>query len=270
MLIMSAYNPERYWSSVAEEIKKRGENYLAGDDNPFYRYKRKQLLRQFLDRLDVQNKTILELGVGPGGNLLHIATHQKPTRIFGVDISEAMLDIARCNLRNYSSIVELRKITGTTMPFQDRSMDVAITVTVLQHNTDDNVFRSLVGELCRVTSGEVIIMEDVGDMERPCEDGSWIARSVDVYKEAFMRCGYRMVSVDVLRLRLTEWWYNKVYSRIHSGLSHKAYKEGQAISVPFRLLIGIPILATQYLDEYFPLLRNAETRGLAKMVFRHA
>jgi len=83
------YNPETYWSRVGQEIEKRaGDNVLAGDDNPYYSYKRSRFLSQFLDTIDFQSKTIMELGFGPGGNLRHIATFHRPQLILGADISD--------------------------------------------------------------------------------------------------------------------------------------------------------------------------------------
>ena len=58
---MKPYDPEAYCSRVGGEIKKRGENYLAGDDNPLLGYKRQKFLREFLDSLDFRDRTVLEL-----------------------------------------------------------------------------------------------------------------------------------------------------------------------------------------------------------------
>ena len=89
------YNPETYWSRVGQEIEKRaGDNVLAGDDNPYYSYKRSRFLCQFLDTIDFQSKTIMEVGSGPGGNLRHIATFHRPQLILGADISRTMCETA--------------------------------------------------------------------------------------------------------------------------------------------------------------------------------
>ena len=85
------YNPEPYWSYVGQQIQKRaGDNVIAGDDNPYHAYKRSKFLRRFLDTIDFQSKTIMEVGFGPGGNLRHIVSHHRPASILGADISQTM------------------------------------------------------------------------------------------------------------------------------------------------------------------------------------
>jgi tRNA G46 methylase TrmB len=89
-----AYHPESYWSRVANEIKKRGpQNCLAGDDNPFFRYKRQKFLARFLSTIEFNSKVVLEVGPGPGGNLLQIVRTSRPRRVIGIDISSEMLDL---------------------------------------------------------------------------------------------------------------------------------------------------------------------------------
>ena len=63
------YHPELYWSDVAERIDSRDErNIIAGDDEPYYRYKRQRFLKLF-NSVDFNDKNVLELGGGPGGNI---------------------------------------------------------------------------------------------------------------------------------------------------------------------------------------------------------
>ncbi len=64
-----------------------GKSLLAGDDNPYLRMKRKKFLGRFLDAKDFRSKIVLEVGCGPGGNLLRIAQRSSPKKLIGVDIS---------------------------------------------------------------------------------------------------------------------------------------------------------------------------------------
>src|SRR5215510_80959 len=131
-----SYNIESYWSRVAGEIgNRRTGNYVAGDDDPYYRYKRAKFLRCFFATLDVVGRRVLELGCGPGGNLLELA-RLRPASIVGVDISTARLDLARQTIADIPVPVELHKTDGQTLALPSHSVDLAFTATVLQHNVD--------------------------------------------------------------------------------------------------------------------------------------
>jgi SAM-dependent methyltransferase len=131
-----SYHPESYWSRVATEIRKRGpHNCLAGDDNPFLRYKRQKFLARFLSTIDFDSKVVLEVGPGPGGNLLQIVQTTRARRVIGIDISREMLDLAAETLKGCETIVELQKTDGEHLPLADAVVDLSFTVTVLHHNT---------------------------------------------------------------------------------------------------------------------------------------
>ncbi|MBC36107.1 MAG: hypothetical protein CL663_08720 [Bacteroidetes bacterium] len=76
---MSSYHPEKYWSEVGSRIQEReqGKNVIAGDDEPFYRYKRVKFLK-LLKEIDFDRKKVLEVGCGPGGNLLEMHNLSTP------------------------------------------------------------------------------------------------------------------------------------------------------------------------------------------------
>ena len=206
---MTDYDPEIYWSRVAQEIEKRGDNYVAGDDNPYYRYKRRKFLKEFLDAIDFQSKTVLEVGFGPGGNLKHIAKHHAPKGIFGADVSQKMLELAAKNLSMHD--VTLVRIDGANLPYPAQAVDISFTVTVLQHNTDNTMFKRLVQELSRVTKTMIVIMEDIG--EGQSETGEWILRPVETYRSVFAGCGFKLSNVRFLNTKISRSWYESVHRR---------------------------------------------------------
>lgn len=176
---------------MAGEIRKRGAgNYVAGDD-PYYRYKRAKFLRLFLATLDVAGRRVLELGCGPGGNLRELV-RRGPASLVGIDISASMLDLARQTLEGRS--VELKKTDGHRLPLEDRSIDLAYTVTVLQHNVDPAGLTRVIAELCRVTAERIVIMEDTGTTLTASEGTTGIARPIDAYRTEFARHGFRLES----------------------------------------------------------------------------
>lgn len=256
-----AYNPETYWSRVGREIKKRGENYLAGDDNAYYRYKRAKFLRKFLDTISFDGKSVLEVGFGPGGNLKHILSRYHPTRLLGVDISEQMLDVAKENLALFPQI-RLEKIDGTQLPFPDESIDLSFSVTVLQHNTDERVFHSLTREIARVTKDSIILMEDIGLNRTPREGGNWIGRSVDVYEAALHPYNFRLRQCEFLNTKVSRRVYEGA-TRLWRSLAPSTPQQGEPTPalLSFALNSAIPIAGI--FDDLF-----IETQNLAKMVFQ--
>jgi hypothetical protein len=65
------YKVSEYWESVAQRMAKRtsqNEAIIAGDNEPYYEYKRKLSL-DILKTYDIRNKEIFELGYGAGGNI---------------------------------------------------------------------------------------------------------------------------------------------------------------------------------------------------------
>jgi SAM-dependent methyltransferase len=258
---MEQYDPEVYWSRVAREIEKRGESYVAGDDNPYFRYKRQRFLKKFLDTIDLQSKVVLEVGFGPGGNLKHLAQGSKPRQILGADVSQKMVDIAAANLREYPAI-DLRKIDGVSLPFPDRSVDVSFTATVLHHNTDEGMFRSLVRELCRVTKASIVIMEDIGMSALAGGQGDWIGRRVEVYESAFAVHGFQLSHVQFLNTRISRAWYHRVF-KFYRRFVAPGHREGDRIGGAFKFLIALPIPLTRVLDNVF-----TDRQDLAKLVFR--
>jgi SAM-dependent methyltransferase len=256
-----SYNPESYWSRVGEEIEKRtDDNVLAGDDNPYYAYKRSKFLRRFLDTIDFQSKTILEVGFGPGGNLRHIATRRRPNLILGADISQKMFDIAQRNLRSFRNI-KLAKIDGTHLDFDNRSVDLSFTVTLLQHVTDADMLKRLVKDICRVTRDTVIIMEDIGHHEQLGGEGAAINRTVGAYKSLFAEHGFQLRDTQFLNTKVSRGWYEFAW-RVYLRVFVRNHHEGDRINALGRLSIGLPLFVTRVLDDVL-----TENQNLAKLTF---
>jgi SAM-dependent methyltransferase len=255
---MADYDVESYWSRVGREIAARqGSSLVAGDDNPFFRYKRKKFLKKFLHTVNFNSKIVLEVGCGPGGNLLEIGQHRSPEKLLGVDISQTMIEIATGNLARHNVAAEFHKINGVTLPFADRSIDLSYTVTVLQHNTDGTALKALVREMCRVTRETIVVMEDTGN-QGLSGMGSFIARRLDVYKSVFSEHGFQLSQ----RLHLN----TRISYLTHAVTSHlflsKRHKEGEPIGIIPQILIASLLPVSRILDDVF-----VEKKGLTKMVF---
>ena len=255
---MTDYDVESYWSRVAREIANRGPgNLVAGDDNPFFRYKRKKFVKRFLQTIDFSSKVVLEVGCGPGGNLLEIAQHRSPKKLIGADISQTMIEIATENLASHSVPAELHKIDGVSLPFADRSIDLSYTVTVLQHNTDGAALKALVREICRVTKGTIVLIEDTGH-QGLSGTGSFVARQSDVYKSLLSENDFENTECSYLNTRISYLGWALVSELFLS----KNHKEGEPIGVVPQMIVSAILPLSRVLDDFF-----VEKKGLTKMVF---
>ncbi len=255
---MAGFDVESYWSGVATEIAHRGdESVVAGDDDPFSKYKRKKSLEKFLRTLDVESKVVLEVGCGPGGNLLELAWHGASRTLVGVDISQAMIELARGTLARHGAVAELRKVDGIRLPFADRLFDLTYSVTVLQHNTDGAALKELIREMCRVTNETIVLMEDTGN-EGLSGTGSYVARHVGVYESIFSERGFRLSQRLHLNTRIS-YLAHAVASRLFLS---KRHNEGQPIGIVARTLTASVLPVSRILDDLF-----VERKGLTKMVF---
>jgi len=253
-----SYDIESYWSRVAGDIRKRGpENYVAGDDDPYYRYKRAKFLRRFLATLDVAGQRVLELGCGPGGNLLELV-RRGPAMMLGIDISPGMLTLAQQTLKGIRVPIELKKTDGQRLPLDDRSVDLAFTVTVLQHNVDPAGLRLVIAELCRVTVDRIVIMEDTGGARTAPEGTTFIARPIDAYRIEFAQHGFGLETATYLNLRHSR----RVHQAIRRRLVPATHREGQPLSVLVKTALTLAVAITRLFDNTRP-----DTEDLTKMVF---
>lgn len=253
-----SYHPATYWSRVAGEIRKRGaRNYLAGDDNPFLRYKRRKFLTSFLAKIDFRSETVLEVGCGPGGNLLHVAK-AGANRVIGADVSPGMLSLAAENVHGCPS-VELLQTDGCSLRLPDKSVDITYTVTVLQHDTDPAMFESLVSEICRVTSGTIIFMEDTSRTPLNFGPGSsFLARSVEMYQAECEKHGFRLSKSEYLRTKASR----AVYHRLRAFLLPDDHPEGDPYGFLPRMAMKLLMPLARPFDQLF-----SDDGDLTKMVF---
>ena len=187
------YHPEIYWSDVAKRTSQRKDGIIAGDDEPFYRYKRLKFLQQ-LHQINFTDKKILEIGPGPGGNLSEIWKHN-PLELVGADISSDMIDYARSHL---SPEINLIKINGIDLPFSQDYFDITLTVTVLQHNTNENMLKQLLSSICRCTKGEIYLFERI---EKTVKGTSLnMGRPISYYEKIMKEHEFELQSINFLNV----------------------------------------------------------------------
>lgn len=252
LMANNEYHPEPYWSQVAEEVAAReGTNVIAGDDEPYYVYKRQRFL-ELLHELPLEGKHILEIGPGPGGNLLEISK-RAPGRLAGADISAEMLKIAGSRV---PKTVDLVKTDGTSLPFDDREFDLVFSATVLQHNSDDGMMRQMAGEMARVSRNEVVLFEQVNN--RISGDELMRARPINYYASIMEEYGY--VLADHKMIDIVASYY--VSGAIRKALNPATRKEGEPLTPLSLAMQKATLPVTKLLDKVI----KAE-KDLARMRF---
>jgi ubiquinone/menaquinone biosynthesis C-methylase UbiE len=249
---MANYHPEPYWSEVAKKIDSRkGNNVIAGDDEPFYRYKRIRFL-ELLHSLSFKNKNVLEIGHGPGGNLQEVWS-QSPKTLTGVDISSDMIAIAR---KNVDTKINLVKINGSNIPFDDKHFDIAFTATVLQHNTDEKMMTALLNEICRVSKEKVVLFERI----EPTIKGDELCygRPISFYEEICKTNGFKLENHEFINIQISYL----VCGGIRKLLNPSSRKEGEPFTKTALFFQNITLPITKLLDKFFK-----SKRDLAKLVF---
>ena len=245
--LSSSYHPESYWSTVAERIKSRGEgNIVAGDDSPYYRYKRKEFLKMLLG-LELKNKQLMELGSGPGGNIKEILA-KNPKSITGADISQNMIELAQSHIEDQRAFFE--KINGLKLPFEDENFDLVFSATVLQHNTDDEMMKGILREMCRVSKSEVVLFERIENNLKG--DDLCMGRPVAYYQSICEEEGFELKKTDFINIQISYL----VSGTIRKLFNAKSREEGQALSGLSRILQSITLPITSILDKIFTSKRD--------------
>lgn len=240
---MTDYDAAEHWSEVAAKAGKRstGGRLVAGDDAPYYRYKRRLFLDKFLSQIRVEGMNVLEVGCGPGGNLAELCS-RRPRRLVGCDVAPAMVEAARRN--QLADGAEVILIDGDSIPFADQEFDVSFTVTVLMHNPDDRKDQ-LIREMCRVTKSRIYLIEDTfpeaegtsapvhtstTDRDetsgKPGSYGSFFPRSVPRYAATCVAEGFDLVDTQYLETFASHY----LFALLNTRLDKRRTSEGEQFS----------------------------------------
>jgi ubiquinone/menaquinone biosynthesis C-methylase UbiE len=241
------YRIEDYWDNVARNIAVRKDlRVIAGEDDPFYRYKRQLFLRLF-DRLDFSGKTVLEIGSGPGGNLLH--AHDKGAKsVTGVDVSQQMVTLAQENLPGKN--IEVIKINGRDLPFADRTFDLVFTSTVCNTMSMRVRWRTLVNEISRVAAAKIVLFERIE--KRIKGNATTTGRPVTYYQQLLTRNGFDLNKTEFLPIQASYY----VCGAIRKLLNSHRHREGEPFTKISLSAQRLAMPVTTLLDGVIPSTRD--------------
>ncbi len=99
-------------------------------------------------------ESVLEVGCGQGGNLRPIARLIEPDHVWGVDVNESALAVARRNAPGINGVNALAR----SLPFPDGFVDLAFTAGVLIHQPDLSL-PDVIGEIVRCSRSLILWAE---------------------------------------------------------------------------------------------------------------
>jgi SAM-dependent methyltransferase len=241
------YDPATYWSGVARRARERMRGAeVAGDDSPYYRYKRHLFLKQFLSMVPIEGRSALEIGCGPGGNLRELA-RRGPARLVGCDVAPGMVDLAQEAVEGMG--VEVTLIDGSTLPFADREFDIALTVTVLMHNPSSRVAQ-LAEQMARVTKSSIFVIEDTvsastSDDVGVGDYGQVFPRTLGALAGFYVPHGFELVKTERLRTYVSQR-ANRFFLRLKRKGEHE---EGEPYSRAQWIVGQVTLPITRVFDK---------------------
>lgn len=156
------YDPKIYWDKIGGQSRPgRGEEpgYFSTGQGEGYDLPSWREPPQYMEHLE-PGQRVLDIGSGIGNQVGKLTA--RGLFAVGCDISPGLLRVARQNCLSHG-VEEPRFVLwdGRSLPFPDRSFDVATTNTVLQHVIEEEAVRTIFREVRRVLrpGGRFLISE---------------------------------------------------------------------------------------------------------------
>jgi SAM-dependent methyltransferase len=172
-----AFSSAAYW----EERYRSGGNSGAGSYGRLAEFKG-SFLNQFFEANDVES--VLEFGCGDGNQLRYMS----PKRYIGFDVSPAAIDICR---RAYADVSAYEFYSPQNKP-DFKKYDLTLSLDVMFHLVEDNVFSRYVDELFSHSSRFVVIYSS--NFDAPWPDKHVIHRNVVNFVKSSVK-GWRLLCV---------------------------------------------------------------------------
>jgi ubiquinone/menaquinone biosynthesis C-methylase UbiE len=178
------------------------------------------------------NACALDVGCGIGRWSIRLAA--RGMAVTGIDLSDCMLQRASDRARERQLACSFLKADATDLQL-NRCFDLVLSITVLQHIVDpDQAALSILNLATHVApKGELVLLEAAPTHDcRRCDSGTFRARTLDWYRGALARAGFRICAVrgvdplPLKRLMLPQ------YQRMPASFACLSSNAVAAISLP--------------------------------------
>ena len=159
-----------------------------------------------------------------------------------------MIGIASKNIDD--NRVNFVKTNGTVIPIKDKSFDIVFSATVLQHNTNEEMMKTILKEMCRVSADRVYLFERIEKQLKGNE--LCMGRTVDYYSEICEEAGFELANTSFINIHVSYM----MAGFIRNYLNAKHRKEGQTLNGFSIILQKMLLPITSILDKMIPVKRN--------------
>ena len=245
------------WDSLATEGEEHPLRAVISKDDLNNYYFDNTIKRLFNQTIKIENNyKVLDLGCGVGRMSLWLAP--KVEKTIGIDISPKMIEIAKKRAISFNQKnVEFFVTSGKSLEFEDRYFDLIICIGVLKYIIDEEDFKQMVREMCRVTktNGYVAIIDQV-DYNGPIllgkEDfsGQSLLRHPNYYVSLFEDCNTKLVGHYTM-------FHNLLFSNyLFLARKMKLDKYRKTFSFLSKIVIDIDLLLGGVLKKHFKRKRG--------------
>ncbi len=104
-----------------------------------YIYILDEAMARSVTRMGIRTGKVLEIGIGPARIASKIVSYNPGLTVFGIDLSESMLKIAKENIKKFNiekGKINLIRADGKRLPFRDNTFDLVLSHNMLHHIPD--------------------------------------------------------------------------------------------------------------------------------------
>lgn len=230
-----------YWNLLAKKNKSTGTSdyIIAAFDQRMRIEGVEYLYKKFIDN-DAKRFNLLDFGCGSGDFILHFAS--RFDRVFGYDISEAILCVAQQRLIGFSNIVLTSSLDSISPHF-----DLVLSITVLQHIVDDSELIDTlrrISELCNDHAYFFALESFVTDAFPITQPAYVKARSADQWRRIFSEGGFSILETQsfynpylIKTKSFSQYWQRVKWHRLFYRLFRKLHLSTAILENPIDVCV---------------------------------